>query len=102
MATFVKAADRSEIPDGGSKRVEIDGKLIALFNCGGTFYAVDDECTHRGGYLSGGFVEDNEVECPLHGARFDLKTGEAVGPPAEQALGTYTVRVTGEVVEVAV
>ena len=102
MPTFVRAADRSEIPDQGVKCVEIEGKRIALFNCGGTFYATDDECTHRGGFLSDGVVEGNEVECPLHGARFDLKTGEVLGPPAEDAIGTYTVRVMEEAVEVEV
>jgi len=82
--------------------VEIEGKRIALFRVGDRFYAIDDECPHQGASLSEGTVEGEEVECPWHSSRFDLRTGEATGPPADEAVSTYTVRVSGEDVEVEI
>jgi nitrite reductase (NADH) small subunit len=69
MAGFVKVAKTDEIVPGQGKMIEVGGKKIALFNVEGSLHAIDDTCTHRGGPLSEGSLEGNQVTCPLHGAR---------------------------------
>ena len=100
MTEFVKVAKTGEIAPGEARAVEAAGKRIALFNVGGTFYAIDDACTHRGGPLSEGTVLGTEVTCPWHGAIFDVSTGSVLGPPAPRDLAHYAVRVKGEDIEV--
>ena len=100
MADFVKVAKTNEIEPGQAQLVDVKGKRIALFNVDGKFFALDNTCTHRGGPLAEGEVLGHEVTCPHHGARFDIRTGEVVGPPAQQAVASYGVRVTGTDVEV--
>jgi nitrite reductase (NADH) small subunit len=102
MAGFVKVAKTDEIGPGQGKMIEVGGKKIALFNVEGSFHAIDDTCTHRGGPLSEGSLEGNQVTCPLHGARFDVTTGEVLGPPAPQGVARYNVRVEGSDIEVEV
>ena len=102
MAKFVSVAKKSEIGDQSAKCVEVEGKRIALFNLGGEFYAIDDTCTHRGGSLSEGSIEGEEIQCPLHGAQFNIKSGEVTGPPAANGVTKYNVRLTGENVEIEV
>ena len=100
MPRFVKVAKESEIQDQTGKCVDIEGRRIALFNLGGEFFAIDDTCTHRGGPLSEGDVVAEKVKCPWHGARFSIKSGEVVGPPAVNSVTKYTVRVTGDDIEI--
>ena len=102
MAGFVKVATTDEIVPGQGKAVEVNGQKLALFNVDGTYYAIDDACTHRGGPLSEGEVKGQEVECPWHGALFNVLTGEASGPPADVAVKKYNVRVQGADLEVEV
>jgi nitrite reductase/ring-hydroxylating ferredoxin subunit len=102
MASFVKVATRSEIPDGSGKCVEVAGRRVALFNLDGTFFAIDDECTHSGGPLCEGTIEGEEIECPWHMGRFNIKTGAVVDPPPMDDLGTYNVRLSGEDLEVEI
>lgn len=102
MAEFVKAVKISELGPGQGRLVDVKGKAIALFNIEGKFFAIDNLCTHRGGDLADGAISGNEVTCPLHGARFDVTTGAAVGPPAQTPAGRYGVRVTGTDVEIEV
>ena len=92
MADFVKVADLAEVPPGEMLLVDLQGEEIALANVNGTIYAFDDTCTHMGGRLCQGLLEDTTVTCPLHGGQFDATTGEAVGPPAEEKLTTYRVQ----------
>ena len=75
MSTFVKVATQAELPMGGKKLVEVDGRAIAVFNVDGTLFAIDDVCTHDGGPLAEGELIGCEIECPRHGARFDVRTG---------------------------
>ena len=102
MPKFVKVARTSEIADQSATCVEVEGKKIALFNLGGEFYAIDDTCTHRGGPLSEGSVDGDQVECPWHGACFDIKSGEVSGPPAFEGVARYPVRLIGDVIEIEV
>jgi 3-phenylpropionate/trans-cinnamate dioxygenase ferredoxin component len=102
VGRFVKVARKSELPENDGTYVELEGKGIALFNLGGEIYALDNACTHVGGPLSQGRVEEGEVECPWHGSRFDIRTGEVRMFPAREDVATYEVRVTGNDVEVEV
>jgi nitrite reductase/ring-hydroxylating ferredoxin subunit len=77
MSERVKIAVRSEIPPGSGKVVVVLGRVLALFNVDGEFYAVDNSCPHRGGPLGEGFLQGRVVTCPWHGWQFDVKTGES-------------------------
>ena len=102
MADYVKVATTNEIEPGKARLFDVKGKPIALFNVDGQFFAVDNACTHRGGPLAEGAISGHEVTCPWHGARFDVRTGEVAGPPAQKGVARYGVRVTGTDVEVEV
>lgn len=102
MGNFVKVAAVTEVAPGGAKLVEVEGHTLALFNVGGTFYAIDNTCTHVGGPLAEGTVEGEEVECPWHGARFSVKTGKVLNPPAGSDVKAYPVRVSGSDVEIEI
>ena len=102
MAEFVKVASTDEIARGQGRLVIVKGRDTALFNVEGKFFALSNACTHDEGPLAEGEISGHEVTCPLHGAKFDIRTGEVLGPPAYEAVTRYDVRVTGTDVEVAV
>ncbi len=91
-----KIATTSDLAPGSGKVVEVEGETIALFNIEGTFYAMGNSCPHRGGPLGEGSLAGSTVTCPLHGAEFNVKTGEVLGPPAETGVKSYAVRVEGQ------
>ncbi len=93
---YVKVATTSEVPPGGMKAVEANGERVLLCNVDGAFHAVHDECTHERFPLSEGSLEGGSVVCLLHGACFDVRTGEVQAPPALVPVKTYEVRVDGE------
>jgi chlorite dismutase len=96
---FIPVARVSELPAGTSKRVYLDTDAVALFNVGGTYFAVSDRCTHGRASLSEGRVVDAGaciLECPWHGGRFELKTGRPVAGPPSVPLKTYRVRIAGD------
>ena len=90
------AGERAELREGEVRCVVVEGREVALYRIGGEFFATDDTCTHAHGSLSEGYVEGEEIECPLHGGCFNIRTGEATCPPATEALATYEVKVEGE------
>jgi 3-phenylpropionate/trans-cinnamate dioxygenase ferredoxin component len=97
---YVRVADKSEIGMGKMKKIVLKHKQILIANVDGTYYAVDNMCTHFGGDLSEGVLEGNVVTCPNHGAKFDVTTGKVVSPPADalgrpdiENLQTYLVKV---------
>ncbi|HEY4683256.1 MAG TPA: non-heme iron oxygenase ferredoxin subunit [Candidatus Acidoferrales bacterium] len=102
MSRFVKVASVDQIDSERGALVECEGKRIALFNVTDRYYAIEDTCTHRGGPLSEGMLLEAEgvVVCPWHGARFDIKTGKVLGPPAPQGVASFPVRVVGKDIEV--
>lgn len=102
MADFVKVAQTNELEPGQGRLVDVKGKRIALFNVDGNFYALDDTCPHRGGPLSEGPIAGEQVTCPWHGSKFNIRTGDVVGPPARQGVARYSIRVTGPDIEVEV
>jgi nitrite reductase/ring-hydroxylating ferredoxin subunit len=97
---YIKAAQTADLPPGSSLRIEVLGRRVALFNVDGTYYAIDDECTHRGGPLSEGLVAGGKVTCPWHAAKCDVRTGDVANPPAEQPVRSYNVRVAGTDLEI--
>ncbi len=86
MAEFVKVAKTAEIEPGEARLVEVNGKQIPLFNVEGQFYAIANTCSHKGGPLVEGEVSGHVVTCPWHRGRFDVRTGEVVGPPLSELL----------------
>ena len=102
MAVFLKAAEIQSVHRGQGKKFNVGGKHIALFNIEGTYYAIDDTCTHKGGPLSEGEIEGSNVTCPWHGAIFDVRTGEVLRPPAPIGVFRYNVRVVGDDIEIEI
>ncbi len=98
--SWIPVAAAAAIADGDYAQTEIDGALIAVFNIHGTFYAIEDVCTHDGGELAGGAIDGNVVVCPRHGARFCLRTGAALTPPAYEPVRTFETRIQDGMVEV--
>ncbi|MBI3179470.1 MAG: non-heme iron oxygenase ferredoxin subunit [Deltaproteobacteria bacterium] len=98
--TFHPVAKVSEVEQGEVRRVSVGEREIALYNLDGQYYATDDTCSHAQASLSDGFIDGGEVECPLHGARFVIQSGEVAGPPAEEPIATYPTRVQGDTVYV--
>ncbi|MCC8395452.1 bifunctional 3-phenylpropionate/cinnamic acid dioxygenase ferredoxin subunit [Paraburkholderia sp. MMS20-SJTR3] len=91
MTRILVCAD-SALPDGEAIKVEGPGEAVAVFRSNGELYALADRCSHGNASMSEGYVEDNgTVECPLHAARFCLKTGTALCQPATEALKTFPV-----------
>lgn len=100
-STWVRLARLKEIETGKTLAVEHVGTRIALFRIDDRFFAIEDRCSHRGARLSDGKLEGCEIECPLHGARFDVRDGAPQGPPAKASVQCYEVRVDGEHLQVA-
>ena len=91
----MKIAQVGEIPEGGVKAIESKGERLAVANVQGTYFAIQDLCTHDDGPLGEGELSGELIECPRHGARFDVKTGKAVTLPAILPVKTFPVKVTG-------
>jgi 3-phenylpropionate/trans-cinnamate dioxygenase ferredoxin subunit len=85
----------------GSRRVvDVEGASVAVFNLDGAFHAIEDVCTHDGGELASGELDGDVITCPRHGARFSVKTGAVLAPPAYEALYVFPVQVKDGVVQV--
>jgi len=93
---WTRVAAIGELSDDEPLGVVVDGRKIALYRSGDEFFATDNVCTHAFALLSDGFLEDGCIECPLHQARFDIRTGKALCAPAIIDLATYPVKVDGE------
>ena len=100
LPTWTPVIDLAALPSGDYAQVEVDGVIVAVFNVGGELYAVEDVCTHDGGGLAGGAIDGQQVICPRHGARFCLRTGAAMTPPAYEPVRTFATRVVDGKIEV--
>ena len=100
MSDWIAVAKVGELAPGSHRVVDIDGASVAVFNVGGEYYAIEDVCTHDGGQLTGGTVEGDQVVCPRHGARFSIKTGNALTAPAYEPTAKFPVRVENGVIQV--
>ena len=95
-------AKTSEVDDDEAIAVSVGRQDIGIYKISGEYYALSDICTHAYAAMSDGYVEDGQIECPLHGACFDIKTGEAKTPPAAAGLDIYPVKVEGDTVYVGI
>ena len=98
----VKVTQVSRVAAGTGAVVDAEGTAIAVFNIGGTFYAIANACTHVGGPLGKGQVEGTTVTCPWHGSQFNVTSGQVLRGPARRPVATYPVRVQGDDVFVVV
>ena len=96
MAEFVAVAKVSDLSDPGRITVELDDRLIVLLRVGGDVFALDDVCTHDGGPLGEGELEDHTIACPQHGAKFDIRNGKALTMPATQPTVAHEVKIVGD------
>jgi nitrite reductase/ring-hydroxylating ferredoxin subunit len=92
---FVRAVKKAEVPAGTIREFQIEGKAVALANVGGTIYAINNTCLHRGGPLGQGQLDGKVVTCPWHGWQFDVTDGKAVQNPAA-AVDCYPIELRGE------
>lgn len=100
--SYVRVADLSDLEPDVPKAVQVNGTAMVLVKIAGEIFAVADTCTHEKENLVGGFIEGCSIECPRHGALFDLKTGAALTLPAVKPLQTYPVRVDGSAVLIGI
>ena len=101
MPDFVKVAQVSEIRPGEMIMVNVGSEQVLLANVDGNIHACEDICSHAYASLSEGDINGPEVECPLHGAIFNITTGEALSPPAEDPVKVFAVQVEGDDILVA-
>jgi 3-phenylpropionate/trans-cinnamate dioxygenase ferredoxin component len=97
---FYEVARVEDVPAGERLFIEIDGKPIVVFNIGGNFYAIGDTCTHDNGPLGDGELDDHQIICPRHGARFDIRNGKALTAPAFVDTPSYPIRVIDGNIEI--
>jgi 3-phenylpropionate/trans-cinnamate dioxygenase ferredoxin component len=101
--TFVKIGTKSDVAAGEVREFKVNGRSIVVANVDGAhFYALDNLCTHDNGPLGEGTLADGTVECPLHGARFDVATGRVKALPAVRPVRTYPVQLDGDDISVDV
>lgn len=101
MADFVTIAPVEELPIGERMVVEISRKWVAIFNVDGEYHAIQDICSHDGGELAEGELTGCEIACPRHGAKFDIRTGKVLTPPALVDIPAFEVRVMDGQIQVA-
>ena len=99
MADWIDVAPEDDLRPGAWRSLDVDGVQVAVFNLDGAFYAIEDVCTHDGGILTGGAVEGDVIVCPRHGARFCIRTGAVLAPPAYEDVATFPVRVAAGIVQ---
>jgi 3-phenylpropionate/trans-cinnamate dioxygenase ferredoxin subunit len=106
MAGWFNVATEEELSSCKAKLVDVDNVMIAVFNLNGKYYAIEDVCTHDGAPMLGcglepdKVIDDAQIICPRHGARFCVKTGEALTPPAYEPTPTFPVRVENGIIQV--
>lgn len=96
MDGWTRVCGRDEMAPGEHRVVAADDTMIAVFNIDGDHYAIEDVCTHDGGELAGGPIHGFEVECPRHGARFDVRNGAVCAPPAYAPTASFPVRIDAD------
>ena len=99
---FITVGAPSDVAPGTAARIVAGGEEIAIFNVGGEFFATADVCSHDEASLADGELFGHVVECPLHGARFDVRTGKPLSLPAVYPVKTFEVRVVDDQLQVRV
>lgn len=101
MAEFVHVGKAKDIPRGEGRVFEVNGRQIAVFNCDGAFYAIDNKCEHQGGPLADGDIDGTTVTCPWHGWVYDVTTGASEDDP-DTCVARFEVRRDGDDLLIAV
>ncbi len=97
---FLTVGRVDELPNGARKLIEVDGEPIVVFNIAGEYFAIADVCSHDDGPVGEGALDGMVIECPRHGARFDLRTGKVLSLPAVVDIPAYPVRVEGDEIQI--
>jgi len=100
MSEWIDVVEAAAFPVGERQVIQSDAGAILIFHKLDAYFAIEDRCSHDGGAIAEGVCEDGEIVCPRHGARFCIKTGEALTPPAFEAIETFPVRVHEGMVQV--
>ena len=100
MSDWINVARQDEFPPGDWRSLDVDGTQVAVFNLSGEYHAIEDQCTHDGGTLTGGAIDGEQIVCPRHGARFSIRTGAVLAPPAYEPVATFPVRIENGMVQV--
>lgn len=96
MSEFVPVAKLSDIPESGKLCLEVGDRYVVIVKLGDDYFCLDDVCTHDGGPLGEGELDGNCLVCPRHGAKFDVRTGEAVTMPATEPTARHEVQIDGQ------
>ena len=91
-----------ELSKGQMRAITVAARPLAIYNVDGQFYATDNWCSHAAAALTDGWLEGDRVECPLHGAQFNVRTGEALTQPADCPIAVFKTRVVGDLVEILI
>ncbi len=99
---YVDIAPAEQLPDGERLFLEVENRQIVIFNLAGRFFAIGDVCSHDNGPVGDGEIEGEEIICPRHGGRFDIRTGQATSLPAVTDIPSYPVRVVDGMIQLGV
>jgi 3-phenylpropionate/trans-cinnamate dioxygenase ferredoxin subunit len=99
---YVEISPEDQLSDGERLFVELGGKSIVLFKLAGKYFAIGDVCSHDNGPVGDGEIEENEIICPRHGGRFDIRTGKAKSLPALVDIPAYPVRVVEGIIQIGI
>ena len=100
VSSWIDVVSEDELLQGEVHVVDFEGIEVAVFNVAGQYYAIEDVCTHDGSEISTGCLYDHVIECPRHGARFDVRTGKVLEPPAYEPVQTFKVRIENGMIQV--
>ena len=100
VSSWIDVVTEDELPQGEVQVVDLEGIEVAVFNIAGQYFAIEDVCTHDGSEISTGCLYDHVIECPRHGARFDVRTGEVLEPPAYEPVQTFKGRIENGMIQV--
>jgi 3-phenylpropionate/trans-cinnamate dioxygenase ferredoxin subunit len=100
MTEWVDVCDQNALADGENVVVEVDGADVAVFRIEGCYYAIEDVCTHDGAEIASGELDGDQIICPRHGARFCVRTGAVLSPPAYEDIHAFPVRIEAGRVQV--
>src|SRR5271155_4085362 len=94
--SWIDTGPAAALADGQAKSIAVGRRMLAVVRSGESFYAIEDICTHDGAPLTGGDIDGDEIICPRHGARFCLRTGEALSPPAYEPVRVFETKIEHE------
>lgn len=100
MSEWIDVVSQNGLSEGEHVVVDVDGVDVAVFNLAGSFYAIEDVCSHDGAEIASGELQGDEIICPRHGARFCVKTGQVKSAPAYEDIACFKVRIENQRVQV--